>query len=151
MNQEKGRACGQKQDQEWPERLPLLPKQSLTSLSITQNMNAVKTQVFSSNLHCCRCLTFPHSCCFQAQTTRLLQLVHVIESITLFTSTDYRNHPQFSFLHRCSEHPESIEWVIYKSVGWQAKASQQLCISYFFYRIQCPVGQRSKLGSVSHR
>lgn len=113
-----------------PELLPLIPRQLQTSLSTTQNMKAVKTNKFPSNLHYCRCLTLLHSCCFQAQQTRLLQLVYVIESITLFTSADYRNHPRFSFLHRCSEHPESIERVIYKNAGWQARASQQLCISY---------------------
>lgn len=89
-----------------PKHLPLIPRQLQTSLSITQNMKAVKIQGFSSNLHYCRCLTFLHSCCFWAQQRQLLQLVYVIESITLFTSTGYRTHPQFSFLHRCSEHPK---------------------------------------------
>lgn len=124
-----------------PKHLPLIPKQMQASLSITQNMNSVKIQGFSSNLHYCRCLIFLHSRCFWAQETRLLQLVYVIESITLFMSADYRNHPQFSFQHRCSEHPESIEQVIYKNVGWQARASQQLCISYF---VQNPVPCGSK-------
>lgn len=80
-----------------PKYLPLIPSQLQTSISITQNTKTVKIHKFSSNLHYSRCLTFLHSCCFQAQQTRLLQLVYVIESITLFTSVDYRNHPKFSF------------------------------------------------------
>lgn len=110
-----------------PKHLPGISRQLQTTPHITQNTKAVKINGFSSNLHYCKCLIFLCSCCFWARTRRLLQLVYVIEGITLFSSADHRIILSlgFFFLHRYSEHPESIE------EGWQARASKQLCISYF--------------------
>lgn len=129
-----------------PKHLPGISRQLQTTPHITQNTKAVKINGFSSNLHYCKCLIFLCSCCFWARTRRLLQLVYVIEGITLFSSADHRIILSLGFFSYTGI--LNIQNLLKKDGRRELANSSAFLI---FHGIQGPLCQKSKLRNISHR